>query len=84
MRQPDPRIPAMAVLYKSGLTLQAIGDQYSISRERVRQLLRGVVTADQAKKARPKAADRNAVAISERQKFEPGFVAKYGISGSKK
>jgi hypothetical protein len=33
------RIDHMEALYRSGITLQAIGDEYGISRERVRQLL---------------------------------------------
>lgn len=35
-----PRAEQMAALYRSGETLQAIGDQYNLTRERVRQVLR--------------------------------------------
>jgi hypothetical protein len=34
------RAAEIATLYRSGLTLQAIGDQYGVSRERIRQILR--------------------------------------------
>jgi hypothetical protein len=37
--EPPSRAKQMAALYKSGLTLQQIGDQYHITRERVRQLI---------------------------------------------
>jgi len=33
--------PAMAALYREGATLQQIGERYGISRERVRQVIRG-------------------------------------------
>jgi hypothetical protein len=36
---PDERSERMAALYRGGTTLQAIGDEYGITRERVRQLI---------------------------------------------
>lgn len=38
--KPTQRTEQMAALYRSGLTLKEIGDQYSLTRERVRQLIR--------------------------------------------
>lgn len=38
-KAPDERTTRMAALYRSGVTLQAIGDEYGITRERVRQLI---------------------------------------------
>lgn len=38
-RDEDPRVPQMAALYQSGYTLQQVGDQFGLTRERVRQLL---------------------------------------------
>lgn len=35
----DPRSETMAILYRNGYTLQQIGDQYEITRERVRQII---------------------------------------------
>lgn len=37
----DSRVEPMAVMYRSGATLQQIGDHYGVTRERVRQLLTG-------------------------------------------
>lgn len=37
--EPDARSETMSVLFRNGYTLQQIGDQYGISRERVRQII---------------------------------------------
>lgn len=62
---PDERSEAMRVLYKAGYTLQQIGDQYGLTRERVRQLLTkhyGFKQEDggQAEQSRRKSANRRA------------------------
>lgn len=74
----DPRSEAMASMYKAGKTLEEIGSIYSLTRERVRQILKkyhGIVGKDGGKSAR---------AVSRRQKAEAKrnakFMARYGCS----
>lgn len=58
------RVQQMAALYKIGKTLQEIGDQYGISRERVRQLITrhcGITACD---------GGQRKVAAEKRAKFE--------------
>lgn len=47
----DKRIPVMAEMYRAGQTLNQIGEKYGISRERVRQLLYGVISANEGGRA---------------------------------
>lgn len=77
-RDPGERSRRMATLYRSGSTLQAIGTEYSITRERVRQILwsdHGIRGKDGGKTftATIKAAARL-------NKFEAANQAKYGCS----
>ncbi|MET4210497.1 sigma factor-like helix-turn-helix DNA-binding protein [Bradyrhizobium sp. LA2.1] len=61
---PPMRVKQMAALYKSGRTLQEIGDHYGITRERVRQLISrhcGISALD---------GGQHKVAIDRRAKFE--------------
>ena len=64
-RAPAERTEAMAALYRSGKTFREIGDEYSLTRERVRQLLAkaGITSADGGRsvlKARRDAESRQA------------------------
>jgi DNA-binding CsgD family transcriptional regulator len=61
-RGPDERAFSMAALYRGGYTLQQIGDQFGVTRERVRQILSykvgiGADAGGQAVKARKRRAD---------------------------
>ncbi|KRB22697.1 sigma factor-like helix-turn-helix DNA-binding protein [Mesorhizobium sp. Root172] len=74
----DPRSEAMEAMYKAGKTLEEIGSVYSISRERVRQILtkyHGVTAKDGGQAARAIARKQRAA-----EKRNAKFMARYGCS----
>lgn len=74
------RALAMAAKYRSGATLQEIGDYYSLTRERVRQILSydlGLTRTDGGQASRT--AARKAAAAARR---EQNFIRKYGMTES--
>lgn len=79
----DPRRKSMAEAYRSGLTLQAIGDQHGITRERVRQLLVGLVTAKESSAARPQPPARDEAAEQARAQREAAFIKSHGFKGAR-
>jgi Homing endonuclease associated repeat/Sigma-70, region 4 len=58
---PPARVERMAGAYAAGATLQAIGDEYSLSRERVRQILRDAGYDLDALKAKARTARRRRI-----------------------
>ena len=67
----------MMEMYRSGLTLQAIGDRYQITRERVRQILRKCkVSVDEGGQTLRAAAKRAQRAAARDQRY----LAKYGFT----
>lgn len=48
---PRQDYPKLIELYNKGYTLQAIGDFYGVSRERIRQILSGMIDTASARKA---------------------------------
>lgn len=81
VRPADPRIPKMVSMHRQGLTLEKIGQEFSITRERVRQILKGEgvtrfdggICAQAAPKKAIKAASLNAARNAR-------SYARYGIS----
>lgn len=74
----DPRSEPMAAMYKTGKTLEEIGSVYSITRERVRQILKkyhGLVGKDGGKAAQAVIRKQRAEA-----KRNAKFLARYGCS----
>lgn len=78
--KPDPnaeRNARMASMYRQGLTLEKIGQEFGVTRERVRQLIRkqGVkrVEGEQAKSARAKAA-------SIQSKRDAHYLNRHGLT----
>lgn len=74
----DPRSPLMAALYRDGYTLAKIGEQYGLTRERVRQILmkyHGIRATDGGihKAAAQRRAKRD-------QRLEAECLAYYGCS----
>lgn len=75
---PDSRVEDMAALYRAGHTLQAIGDQYDLTRERVRQILtrdKGITGADGGFRAKARVRQERAVAARDGR-----HLAKYGCT----
>lgn len=75
------RAEKMASMYRQGLTLQKIGDHYSITRERVRQILKkhGVVRADNLR------SNTTAVRAERRaQILDAQAMAKWGVPHQEK
>jgi len=70
---------SMCDLYRSGLTLQQIGDRYGVSRERVRQVIVavGVTSRDGGAKARAKKRAQRKRAIAD-QKHDAKAFAVFG------
>jgi DNA-binding CsgD family transcriptional regulator len=70
------RIGKMVSMYRQGVTLQKIGDQFGITRERVRQLIgkRGVKSIDGGK-----SVVAAAQALAREQDKEARSIAKYGL-----
>lgn len=77
-RAPTKRVLAMAALYRDGFTLEQIGAQYGITRERVRQVLTkhaGLTGKDGGLRVR---AERTRTA--KHTERESRYFAKYGCS----
>ncbi|RUU79986.1 sigma factor-like helix-turn-helix DNA-binding protein [Mesorhizobium sp. M7A.F.Ca.MR.362.00.0.0] len=74
----DARSEPMAAMYKAGKTLEEIGAVYSVTRERVRQILKkyhGIVGKDGGQSARAVTRKQSAEA-----KKNAKFMARYGCS----
>lgn len=68
----------MAVLYRDGLTLQEVGDRFGVSRERVRQIIRGKYGLGQKLNGRSARAYRRRYDVRKRQ--DELMLAKYGCT----
>lgn len=71
------RTERMAEMYRSGLTLQAIGDEYSLTRERVRQLIAFVGLNGKKGGTHVKASERQ---IAKRASRDTRYIKRYGCS----
>lgn len=77
-KRADPRLEDMATLYLAGFTLQQVGDQYGLSRERVRQILtrrKGIRGTDGGFYAKAQARKARA-----REIHDGRFLAKHGCT----
>ena len=75
----DPRVLKMAEMFRQGLTLQEIGRQHGLTRERVRQLLHwGGIAPDEGGKSVRVEAMRS-VSISKERQRQAKQEARFGV-----
>lgn len=79
----DARRRLMADAYRAGSTLAAIGADHGITRERVRQLIKGLVTAEESKAVRLPVPSFDPVAEKARIERERTFRGRFGFRGAK-
>jgi len=70
--------PQMAALYRDGCTLQEVGDLFGISRERVRQVIRGRFGFDNRLDGRLSRSRRRLAEVAENR--DARLLAKYGCT----
>lgn len=75
------RTQAMAEAYRAGATLAAIGAEWGVSRERVRQILKGIVTAAESKAVRLPVPAVDPAAEKARIAREQAFRKRFGFAG---
>jgi len=76
-RKPSERAMQMATMYRQGLTLQTIGDHFGLTRERVRQIIRGIGVLSAEGGIAKKAIQQR---VAKRSKTAGRVMLRWGVS----